>query len=559
MKKIFACLAGVFILFQVNAQVPENLPKNRFGLIEIKADNKVEALEALSKIPRLNILPSYLKGNDSVGNTVTFVDNSTTKFFPPIVSQISNSCGCASNVHYIYTYELNLLLGRDGKRPENIADYMFIWNFMNGGVERGTYAWDVYGTIDANGAVPESVFTTTSTTEWASGLDIYERGMSNRVASLSKLNPTIPEDFEKMKQYLIDHGNGSAHGGLIQFSAYAHPLEATPYNEIADTGIKGIIPKFGTSGMHSMTIVGFDDSVWWDYNEDGIKDDFEKGAFVCVNSWGSSWGDQGKFYAPYYTFTTLEQGEGGTGNAGKDCIMITPEVRETKVAIRLGIKHDSRNDVSVKVGVAKDQNASVPSTSRYFKLMRNSGGDHYMRGKYGSANKYIEVGIDVTDLLDLVETSESPVFFVNVNDKKSGTKMGVGEIQYCTLVDYRTTPAKEYVGVVDRMTLEQGEFAKIKIKTTPTVGLNDNLGEDSMGFSAVVSNRCVSVFLNSKKERKITAELLDSKGNFIGNMFEDTTTIGTYVKLWEAKYVPSGKYTVRVVAENQVMCKTIEL
>lgn len=308
-----------------------------------------------------------------------------------------------------------------------------------------------------------------------------------------------------------------------------------------------------------MTIVGFDDSVWWDYNENGMKDDFELGAFICVNSWGLTWGDQGKFYAPYYTFTTLEQGEGGTGNAGKECLMITPEVRETKFAIRLGVKHDSRNDLSVKVGIAAQKNAESPSSSRYFKLMRNTGGDHYMRGKYGSDNKVIEVGIDVTDLFESVEGSESPTFFVNLNDKRAGTKLGEGEILYCTLVDYRAKPAKEYIGFIDNKRLEQGEYIKVKINTIPTIGLDDNAGTDFMGFSAHVVDRCVSVVLESKKESKITVELLDYKGDLVANMFEDTTKVGTYFKLWEAKYTPSGKYTIRVVTDNQIMCKTIEL
>ncbi len=560
MKKILTSLAAVCILLQVNAQHKDNtlLPEKRFGLIEITAENKAKAFEALSQIPKLAI-SSTLKRVKSGEAAVTFVDNSDSKFFPPIVSQISNSCGPASNVHYIYTYELNRLLNRDGKLPENIANYMYIWNFMNGGIDRGTYAWDVYATIDANGVVPESVYTTESTTEWASGFDIYKAGMPNRIGKLSRLDPSIPGELELMKQYLIDHGNGSVHGGLIQFSAFADPLAATPYDEITDTGLKAIIPEFGTNGMHSMAIVGFDDSVWWDYNKDGQKDGFEMGAFIVANSWGTSWGDQGKFYAPYHTFTTLKQGEGGTGNMGKECLMIDAEEREVKLAIRLGIEHDSRNDVSVKVGVAADQNANYASVSRYHKWMRNAGGDHYMRGLYGSSNKTIEVGIDVTDLLDEVKGEDSPVFFLNINDKEAGGKSGDGEVLYCTLVDYRRTPAKEYIGIVDAKTLEPGEFVKIKIHTKSIAALNDNDGTDFMGFTTLVGKRCVSVVLNSKKETGVTAELLDEDGKVIANMFEDMTSTGTYVKLWEAKNIPVGKYTVRVLSDNQIMCKTIEL
>ena len=45
------------------------------------------------------------------------VDNSTLKYFPPVFSQLGNSCSQASGVRYVYTYELNRLLDRAADSP----------------------------------------------------------------------------------------------------------------------------------------------------------------------------------------------------------------------------------------------------------------------------------------------------------------------------------------------------------------------------------------------------------------------------------------------------------
>lgn len=56
-----------------------------------------------------------------------------------------------------------------------------------------------------------------------------------------------------------------------------------------DVALTGIVPMPDTKnetlqGGHAITIIGYDD---------------KKNVFVCVNSWGPTWGDKGKFYMPY--------------------------------------------------------------------------------------------------------------------------------------------------------------------------------------------------------------------------------------------------------------------
>lgn len=561
MGKILTSVVFCLLILQVNAQ--KQLPKNRFGLLEATKGYQ----EELQKIPYQKV--KLLNGTKINGENSmpTSIDNSLHKFFPPIVSQISSSCGCASNVHYIFSYEINCLLNRDGKKPENIFNYMYIWNFLNEGVEKGTQTKDVLDMINSNGVIPKSIYQTSSTTEWVTGYNKYFSGMQYKIKSYTKFDPWKSGGLEDMKQYLIDHGNGSEFGGLIQFSAFADPFEASDYKGESDTGLKSIIPKFGTNGMHSMTISGFDDSVWYDYNNDGEKDKEEMGAFICINSWGLNWGDKGKFYAPYHTFTTLTQGNGGTGNGevksgGKDCFVLIPEIRDVKMALKIKVSHTSRNDLTFEVGVNRNKDAKEPSFRKDFFPITNKGGDIYMRGDYqkdgippSDIYKSIEMGIDITGLCNIIGEARFPTFFINIKDENKGNP-GEGEIVYCTLTDYRTNPATEYIAEIENSELSPRKGKLIKINTQPRVDIK--LAKDIIGVDTHVKGNVLNLFIKSNTPTKADAKIINKDGIIVATIFENRIVHNETIE-WKSTNAMPGKYIVRVSTDDQVICEIIEI
>ena len=59
------------------------------------------------------------------------VNNGESRCFPPVVNQDGGSCGSASRIYYMFTYEINAYRNADGKKPENQYPTHFTWLLTN--------------------------------------------------------------------------------------------------------------------------------------------------------------------------------------------------------------------------------------------------------------------------------------------------------------------------------------------------------------------------------------------------------------------------------------------
>ncbi|MCT4601220.1 MAG: C1 family peptidase [Marinifilaceae bacterium] len=589
MKKLFLLML-LFLGAIANLIAQDSKDKgNRYGLIEINDSNRSKANEAKLKIPHASFgsvieVNGKLKSGDAP--LPKFFNNAKRKYMPPIINQFSGSCGLASNLHYIFSYEVNRKYNKDGKDRNNIYDYIATWNFMNKGTDGGTFPWDVFNLLKVMGGIPITLSAITdlygpySSTdpahirkahEWPSGFNKYKASFNYKVKSYKYLDSQIPEDFIKMKEYVVNHGNdGYEGGGFIQFSAYADPLEATPYNGPSNTGYKAIIPMFGTKGMHSMTIVGYDDDIWYDYNGNKEKDADELGAFICVNSWGIDWGDKGMYYAPYKLFTTLKQGKGGTGNGGTECYMIDVVESSPKLAFYMKVSSDSRNDLSFKVGYSSDikSDQADPATEQIFYPMNYAGGDFSMLGSSASKDKQassLEFGIDLTQYAKEIPSTGKVAFFVSTYPRKIGDFFGTSKLENSLLIDIEKDSAfsgETYTrfGVTKDYKLYTTSITKIiydksKVSNDPTKDLNGGQ------FSITQDGANVNIFCNLRIDVLLSADIIDAKGNIVKpaeSFFINKEMKAGWTNLTSSIAGLKGVYTVRIFTDNQVYTKTIE-
>ena len=179
-----------------------------------------------------------------------FVDNSLSPYFPAVIYQKGNSSLSAAEIGYCLTYEINRI--KDVHPDRKIAEYFSI-------------------SFDDN----------------------YE--------SLATL-----------KHWIADHGNGEENGGLAIFAANISGYKQAIIPEGPYAG-ELYLSDWGNSGGQAMTIVGYDENVLCDSNDDGIYNitedingdgdvnlkDREVGAFKVVNSFGTGFGNEGFIWVPY--------------------------------------------------------------------------------------------------------------------------------------------------------------------------------------------------------------------------------------------------------------------
>lgn len=226
-------------------------------------------------------------------------DLSKSIYFPPIGNQAgTNSCVSWAATYYQFTYEANKL-NNITTTEENAYSPRWTYNFVNKGKNNGTSFEATYSVLKEHGALTmsdypcniENFFSWSDNTEaMIKALNTRMSGNEHRVV-INGLNASASENLNEIKSLL-------ANGKVLTFLTTLN-YEYGDRSIIIDNKISDYInPKNNCkerivyranelSGMgHAMTIVGYDDNVWCDINNNGVKDISELGAFKIANSYG---------------------------------------------------------------------------------------------------------------------------------------------------------------------------------------------------------------------------------------------------------------------------------
>jgi len=382
------------------------------------------------------------------------IDNTTHPAFRPIFNQKGGSCAQASGVGYVFTYEINCIRGLPSNTLENQYPYDFTYNFLNSGSgDNGTNTntgWDIIKAIGVPNARDYGGFGLGKFKEWVSGYDVYYNGMYNRLKEYFYIFIRKPEDIEKMKQWLVDRANGSPEGGCLVFSANATGEQLVKLASGTPEAGKTALVKFGTSGGHSMTIAGYNDQVCYDYNNDGkyTNDidlngdnkldvrDWEIGAALLVNSWGSSWGNNGKAWIMYKVLADTSTNGGIYYNSLTGIKLYEDTIIKPNLTFKFSLAHPNRSSIRIRAGYSTNLQATSPSTSKSFaSAFSFSGGAFPMQGE---TNEPIEIGLDISDLLVKIG-DRAASFFLQIESKS-----GSGTISNFSLIDYTNDQHIEY-------------------------------------------------------------------------------------------------------------------
>jgi hypothetical protein len=346
------------------------------------------------------------------------VDNSEHEWLRPVFNQDGGSCGQASGIGYCFTYEINRLRGLAADVPENQYPDHYTWNFLNGGYGGGSWFFDGWVIVKASGIPDVATYGgmfNWGQTGWMDGYESYRIGMQNRLDEIITIDVSTEEGLEALKHWFYDHGNDEDSGGLVCFGAGVSDLQAYPLPAESNHSGELIIADWTLPVNHAMTFVGYDDSVKFDYNNDGLFTndvdinndgeinlrDWEIGAVKMLNSWGSNWANSGYCWVMYRTLAEPAESGGIWGNIVQS--VIARAEYEPLLTLQAEISHNVRNTIRIGAGVSSTPGAIEPEVEMYFPHFNYQGGGWNLPGNNLPGAQPLEIGLDVTPLLSELE------------------------------------------------------------------------------------------------------------------------------------------------------------
>ena len=409
----------------------------------------------LSSIPELPLPIKYLGPDAPL--LPSSIDNSTQPYFRPITWQSGYECGQSAGIAFNFTYEIDRLRNLAANTTNNQYPTHFAWDFMNNGDNyTGASCFDGWEIVRACGTMNVTDYGGSlgfgGYKRWISGYDAYYNGMHNRISTMHRIRCDSPDGLLTLKYWLFEHLEGSAVGGVANlYGQYFTPSAVLPVGT-PEAG-KFVQVTWGPSPSHTWTVCGYNDSIRYDFNSDGLYTnnidingdgvvdmrDWEIGGLKIANGYaGTGWGNQGFCYMMYKQLADAI-GYGGIWNHSV-YIIDTKQNCDPRLTYKVTLKHTCRNKLKVTAGVSTNLSATVPDYILEFPIYKFQGGAYYMQGGTTEADKTIEFGLDVTPLLDYVTSGQMAKFFLNVQENDPSNADN-GTIVSYALVDYTgTTP-----------------------------------------------------------------------------------------------------------------------
>lgn len=385
----------------------------------------------------------------------TSVNNAVLSCFPPIFYQAALECGQAASLTYLFSYETAIRRGYTDLNYSYSHHYtaFFNWNFCNGGQSTGVSLMDSWQTVRSIGAmfVPDwgASYNDGGPTKWVSGYEKYYNAMHNRIVEMIAIPTDTEEGILALKHWLYDHACGDQPGGMVNFYAQHKQADAELPAGTPEAGFS-FMTTFSSTVNHTLTIVGYNDSIRYDFNGDGIYTnnidinddgiidvkDWEIGGVLFCNSFGSNYGTDGFCYMPYKLLASYPS-EGGIWNKSVYAVKIRDEVFPQLTA-KVKVRHNVRNMLQITAGVAPGANASAPEYQLDLYAFNYQGGEWPMQGEGSqTSSDILELGLDLSPLLNFVAPNQEATYFLIVNENDENGN-GMGEVLEFSLMDYTT-------------------------------------------------------------------------------------------------------------------------
>ncbi len=458
---IFISVLGVF--------AQKNDYSNQTVLKKLNIKEQVQ----LASLPELKLPDEYK------GKSIPYeIDNTIQTCYSGLFTQSGYCCGQAACVANGFTYEINRVRELDGSIVSNKYPTHFAWNWENGG--NGYYGASYYHSLSLLKLVGSPNMETYGGTHdyggdkrFMSGYDAYYEAMQNRISKAYAINCSDEEGILTLKHWLNDHLDGSEVGGIAFFySQHQNPTTTLPVG--TEHAGEKVCTSWGTSPNHAMTITGYNDSIKWDYNGDGLYTndidingdeivdvrDWEIGGFKMCNTYGS----------PYngwmmYRSLALASNDGGIWNNTANVVYPIKEYKPM-LTYKVNLYYTKRGRIKILAGCSPNLDAIEPEFYLNFPILDYQGAGWGLQGENDEVSRHMELGLDVTPFLNNFDPNTPIKFFFQIleNDDEG---WGEGEIQSFSLIDYSGASPVEYPSSQTNVAVLQNDITTVSLEHTP--------------------------------------------------------------------------------------------
>ena len=238
------------------------------------------------------------------------VDNSQSRVFRQIGNQGSlGSCTFWAQVYYQFTYTMNKEMNIT-TTPENTFSPQWAYNVVAGTDEMVGPYYSAYAFMKKQGNVFLSqVPYDLNVSSFSPTEEIWKTSIKYRLKSYEKLENIGGEDTQITSvddTDLIQIKTALNNGEVLAFSTYVNSwnsMKIKRANNLTESnkyeGQYTVKSMTGNNGGHRMTIVGYNDDIWTDVNDNNIVDSGEMGALKIANSWGAGYCNNGFIWVSY--------------------------------------------------------------------------------------------------------------------------------------------------------------------------------------------------------------------------------------------------------------------
>jgi len=440
-------------------------------------------------------------GPDIGGNKVdpgrlpSRVDNSSRPQFPPVYKQKWGACGQFAAAASIFTYEMNVLNGTVADTEATRFPAHFSWNMMNHAENKGSEAyhgWEVAKRIGLPTAKSYGGVRLNKIGVWPNGYQIWREAMEYRVSGYRYTPANTIDQLNEARGWLHDRNQPKPDqptlGGLFALDGRMGELKKVTVTipEGQHSAGEDIWTKWGPSGFgHGITCVGYDDQVGYDLNGDGkisndldLNDDgkitlgdWERGAYIVVNSWGEKWSKDGRIYLLYSAMIDP------TWKRGNYLGRVEVARYLPGMTLKLKLACSDRTDLRMTIGLAGDKDATAPEHE--FAPEAFNGWPLFGGGNAGHVpmagpedHTPLEVGIDLTSLLKELRPDKDNKGRLFLELSRADGSDATGELQECAV---RTYDTKGMFLRESPLKIKKGKFGKSALKIDTII--NDLVSE----------------------------------------------------------------------------------